>query len=60
MHTAGDLGSAVGPLAAYALLPWMGLGRMYLVCAALFGLELILTIWTFPRVARQSGGTVET
>ena len=56
MHTAGDLGSAVGPLAAYALLPWMGLGRIYLACAALFGLELIVTIRIIPGIVKPSAG----
>jgi MFS family permease len=49
IHTAGDLGSAVGPLAAYALLPWTGLATMYYLCAALFGLELILVMRILPR-----------
>lgn len=43
LHTVGDLGSAVGPLVAYALLPWTGLQGVYLLCAALFAGGLILT-----------------
>lgn len=35
LYTAGDLGSAVGPLAAYALLPITGLPAIYLGCALL-------------------------
>jgi len=53
MHTASDLGSAVGPVAAYALLPWVGLGTMYWLCAAIFGLELILTIGARPKMTKQ-------
>lgn len=35
LHTAGDLGSAIGPLAAYALLPITGLPPIFFGCAAL-------------------------
>lgn len=34
-NTAGDLGSAIGPLAAFALLPITGLGVVFITCAAL-------------------------
>jgi MFS family permease len=34
MHTMGDLGSAAGPLIAYALLPRFGLSGIYLFCGA--------------------------
>ena len=34
-NTAGDLGSAIGPLAAFALLPITGLGAVFIACAAL-------------------------
>lgn len=34
-NTAGDLGSAIGPLAAFALLPVTGLGAVFVICAAL-------------------------
>jgi MFS family permease len=34
-NTAGDLGSAIGPLAAFALLPITGLDAVFVVCAAL-------------------------
>ncbi len=33
LYTAGDLGSAIGPLAAYALLPWTGLPAIFVGCA---------------------------
>ncbi|HEY65239.1 MAG TPA: MFS transporter [Caldilineae bacterium] len=42
LYTLGDLGSAVGPLAAYALLPVAGLPAIYLGCAALM---LIIAGW---------------
>ena len=45
VHTAGDLGSAVGPLVAYALLPGIGLPGVYLLCAALFAVGLALVLW---------------
>jgi MFS family permease len=44
LHTAGDLGSAIGPLAAYALIPWIGLRGVYLLCAGLFAAGLALAL----------------
>jgi MFS family permease len=44
LHTAGDLGSAIGPLVAYALMPWVGLRGVYLLCAGLFAAGLALTM----------------
>jgi MFS family permease len=44
LHTASDLGSAIGPSAAYALLPWVGLRGAYWLCAGLFAAGLILTV----------------
>jgi MFS family permease len=43
LHTAGDLGSAIGPPVAYALMPWVGLQGVYLLCAGLFAAGLALT-----------------
>jgi MFS family permease len=40
LHTAGDAGSAAGPLLAYALLPYIGLAGTYCLCAGLFVLSL--------------------
>jgi len=40
LHTAGDLGSAIGPIAAYALLPWLDLRGVYLLCALLLAAGL--------------------
>ena len=45
LHTAGDIGSAIGPPAAYALLPWIGLGGVYLLCAGLFAVGAVLVLW---------------
>jgi MFS family permease len=47
LHTAGDLGSALGPPVAYALLPWLDLPGVYLLCAGLFavGLAAALRYW---------------
>ena len=44
LHTVGDLGSALGPPCAYALLFSLGLTGIYLLCAGLFmaGLGLML------------------
>lgn len=46
LHTAGDLGSALGPVIAYALLRWISLGELYLLCAIIFiigaGLALLM------------------
>ena len=36
LHTSGDLGSAIGPSLGLALLPFVGLRGVFLVCAALF------------------------
>jgi MFS family permease len=41
-HTAGDLGSAIGPLAAFALLPITGLTTVFLACACLM---LAIALW---------------
>jgi MFS family permease len=38
LHTVGDLGSAVGPPCAYALLFIIGLKGIYLLCAGLFAI----------------------
>ena len=50
LHTAGDLGSAIGPPAAYALIPWVGLGGAYLLCTGLFVAGLAMTALLRPRV----------
>jgi len=44
LHTAGDLGGAIGPPAAYALMPWIGLWGVYLLCAGLFAAGLAVVV----------------
>lgn len=44
LHTVGDLGSAIGPSIAYALLPFLELPGVYLLCAALFLTSLVLVL----------------
>jgi len=44
VNTAGDLGSALGPPIAYALLPGMGLPGVYLLCAGLFVAGCVLAL----------------
>lgn len=41
LHTAGDLGSAIGPIVAYALLPWLDLRGVYLLCALVLAASLV-------------------
>lgn len=53
-NTAGDLGSALGPLVAYTLLPVTGLSAIYLVCS---GVMLAMAAWVFQlhrRVMRET------
>ncbi len=49
LHTAGDLGSAIGPPAAYALMPWIELRGVYLLCAGLLATGLALAMLFRPR-----------
>jgi MFS family permease len=44
LHTAGDLGSALGPLAAYALLRWVQLSGVYILCAIIFVIGAIYAL----------------
>jgi len=39
LYTAGDLGSALGPILAYALLEWLSLNGLFIICAALFAIS---------------------
>jgi MFS family permease len=41
LFTIGDLASAIGPPLAYALIPWLGLSRLYGLAAGLLGLMLL-------------------
>ncbi len=42
MHTFGDLSSAAAPLLVFAILPWVGLAGVYLICV---GLLVALLLW---------------
>lgn len=42
LATAGDIGSASGPLVAYALAAYLGLGWVYLLCALALGVVALL------------------
>ena len=55
LHTAGDLGSAIGPPVAYALLPWLSLTGVYWLCAALFAVELPVVLWFQSRHKQPAG-----
>jgi MFS family permease len=52
LHTVGDLGSAIGPPAAYALMPWIELRGVYLICAVLFAAGLALAMLFRSRALR--------
>ncbi|MFC1923371.1 MFS transporter [Chloroflexota bacterium] len=44
LHTAGDLGSALGPVTAYVLLRWLPLSGVYIMGAIMFALGAILAL----------------
>jgi DHA1 family multidrug resistance protein-like MFS transporter len=44
LNISGDLGNAIGPVVAYALLPRMGLSGVYLICAGLYALGSMVTL----------------
>jgi hypothetical protein len=44
LNISGDLGNAAGPVVAYALLGWVGLSGVYLICAGLYALGSIVTL----------------
>ena len=52
LHTVGDFGSAVGPSIAYALLPWIGLHGVYMLCAVLYLVSFALVL-RFSRPGRR-------
>ena len=54
LHTAGDFGSAIGPSLAYALLPWVGLRGVYLLCTMLFAVSMVVT-FRFSRRQKVRG-----
>lgn len=45
LFTIGDLASAIGPPLAYALIPWLGLSRMYGLAAGLLGAMLVVAAY---------------
>ena len=45
LFTVGDLGSAIGPPLAYALLPIWGIQGVYWLCVTLLGLMLLAALW---------------
>jgi MFS family permease len=47
LHTAGDLGSALGPVTAYVLLRWIPLSGVYMLCAILFALGAALALFMY-------------
>ncbi len=53
LHTAGDLGSALGPLTAYAFLPWIGLSGLYFISAGLFALAGLLAFVAMVKERRR-------
>jgi MFS family permease len=44
LHTAGDLGSALGPVTAYVLLRWLPLSDVYIMGAIMFALGAVLAL----------------
>jgi MFS family permease len=42
LHTVGDFASAVGPGIAYVLLPQVALSGLYVACACIFALALLI------------------
>ncbi len=54
LYTAGDLGSAIGPPAAYALLPWLKLTGVYGLCAALLAAQMLVVLCFQFRKAQQA------
>ena len=57
VHSAGDLGSAAGPLVAYAVLPWAGLRGIYLCGAVLFVVQLGLVTHHARRQKRLASAS---
>ena len=49
LFTVGDLGSAIGPLLAYALLPLWGIQSVYWLCMLLLAPMLLTAFWRNGR-----------
>ena len=47
LHTAGDLGSALGPLVAYALMSWIQLPGVYILCAVLLACGAAMALFAY-------------
>ncbi|MEJ2749180.1 MAG: MFS transporter [Anaerolineae bacterium] len=45
LFTVGDLGSAIGPPLAYALLPLWGIQGVYWLCVGALGIMLLVSFW---------------
>ncbi|MCJ7659308.1 MAG: MFS transporter [Anaerolineales bacterium] len=58
LHTAGDLGSAAGPLVAYGLLVWIGFSGIFVLSAGLFAVGAILAWWYSRRIRSRSSGDI--
>ena len=58
LHTAGDLGSAAGPLVAYGLLVWIGLSGVFVLCAGLFAVGAVLAWWYSRRIRSRSSSAI--
>jgi len=56
LHTAGDLGSAAGPLVAYGLLVWIGLSGVFVLSAGLFAVGAVIALW---YSCRMRGRTID-
>jgi MFS family permease len=52
LHTAGDLGSALGPVTAYLLLRWIGLSGVYILGAGLFAVGAVLALRMYRHYRR--------
>jgi MFS family permease len=58
MFTAGDFASAVGPLLAYALVPLVGISKVYLLAAGLLLFVVVVTLRTDRTVRARRAGMV--
>ena len=52
VFTIGDLGSALGPVIGLMLIPKLGIGDVYQLCALLYGAVAFLAIWIAFREKR--------
>ncbi len=54
LHTAGDFGSALGPITAYVLLRWITLNDLYILCALLYALAAGLALGMYLQHRKTS------